>query len=184
MSKARLSLMAGLLAGVALAAGAQNLKPGLWEMSTKSTGGSDEHAKAMAESQKHMDSMPPEQRKKMEEMMAKHGVSLGRPGGGMSIKVCMTQAMIDRNQVSQSQGNCKQTSVQRSGNTVKFSSVCTDPPATGEGVVTFASPEAYSSKMTIHTTRAGKPQTSVLESSGKFLSTDCGAIKPMPMPAQ
>ncbi len=141
---------------------------------------------AMAEAQKHMDAMPAAQRQQMEAMMAKQGIniSMGKPGGGMSIKVCLTKEMIDRNEVTHQEGHCKQTSSQKSGNSLKFTVVCTEPPATGEGQVTFVSPEAYASKMTITSSHNGKPQTVVMESSGKYLSGDCGAVKPMVMPAK
>lgn len=174
----------GALVWTAAVAGAQTIKPGLWEMSTRMAGGSGDMEKLMAESQKHLDAMPPAQRKKMAEMMAKQGISMGAPGSGMSVKICMTKEMIDRNEVSHQEGNCKQTGTQKTGNTMKFSVACTNPPSTGEGQVTFNSPEAYTTKMTIHTTRNGKPQTMNMESSGKFLSTDCGAIKPMAMPGK
>jgi hypothetical protein len=147
-------------------------------------GGSGEMERAMAESQKHMDAMPPAQRKKMEEMMAKQGISMGKPGGGMSAKVCMTKEMIDHNEVTRQEGHCKQTSSQKTGNTMKFTVVCTEPPSTSEGQVTFLSPEAYTTKMTINTTRQGKLETMVMESAGKFLSTDCGTVKPMVLPAK
>lgn len=163
--------------------GAQTMKPGLWEIKTKTGGGSPEHEAAMARAQKSMESMPPEQRKMMQEMMAKQGVSLDAVGGGgMAIKMCMTQAMIDKNQVARpDKGNCKQTSMQRTGNTLKFSVACTDPVSTGEGVVQNLGPEAYTSKMTFRSTQDGVPHTMVMESSGKFLSTDCGGLKPPPM---
>ena len=173
-----------VLASGAVAAAAQTMKPGLWEMSSKMAGGSGEMERAMAESQKHMDAMPPAQRKKMEEMMAKQGISMGKPGGGMSAKVCMTKEMIDRNEMTRQEGNCKQTSAQKTGNTLKFTVVCTEPPSTSEGQVTYISPEAYTTKMTINSTRQGKPQTMVMESSGKYLSTDCGTVKPITLPAK
>lgn len=182
MSNARWFLIGCLLAGSAVAAGAQTIKPGLWEISSKMAGGSVDMNMAMREAQKSIESMPPAQRKKMEEMMAKQGVSMGKPGGGFSAKVCMTQEMIDRNQVARQEGNCKQTSSQRSGNTLNFSVVCTDPPSTGEGQVIFNGSEAFTTKMAIHTTRQGKPETMKLESSGKFLSPDCGSIKPPVLP--
>lgn len=184
MNKFHLILAASVLTWGAAAANAQTMKPGLWEMSTKTAGGSGEMERAMAESQKHMAAMSPVQRKKMEEMMAKQGIRMGQPGGGISAKMCMTKEMIDRNEVTRQEGNCKQTSSQKIGNTMKFTVVCTEPPSTGEGQVTFISPEAYSTKMSFHTTRQGKPESMVMESSGKFLSSDCGTIKPLALPTK
>jgi hypothetical protein len=67
---------------------------------------------------------------------------------------------------------------------MQFSVVCTEPASTAEGQVTFISPEAYTTKMTIHTARQGKPETMAMASSGKFLSTDCGTVKPLSLPAK
>ena len=184
MKKSRLALAVSVLILAAAASGAQTIKPGLWEMSTRMAGGSGEMEKLMAESQKHLDAMPPDQRKKMAEMMAKQGINMGTPGSGMSVKLCMTKEMIERNEVIRQEGNCKQTGGQRTGNTMTFAVACTQPPSTGEGQVTFISPEAYTSKMTIHTTRQGKPESMKMESAGKFLSADCGSIKPLAVPTK
>jgi hypothetical protein len=165
-------------------ANAQNMKPGLWEISTQMQG-SGQTGKAMAEAQKQMESMPPEQRKMMQDMMASKGMQMGGPagGGGMTIKVCMTQEMVDRNEVGRQQPGCTHTYGQRSGNTMKFSWVCTQPPSSGEGQVTFTSPEAYSMKMTSTSTVRGNPEEKMdMQTSGRWLGGDCGNIKPLAVP--
>jgi hypothetical protein len=67
---------------------------------------------------------------------------------------------------------------------MKFSVVCSNPTSSGEGVITFISPEAYSTKMTLNTTQNGKPESLKMESSSRFLSGDCGSIKPMGVPSK
>ncbi len=177
-----------LLAGSTGFASAQTMKPGLWEITTQMQGGSGEMASAMAEAQKQMENMPPEQRKMVQDMMAKQGIQLGAGGGGgMSIKVCMTQEMVDRSvvasrQSSDNQNECTQTNSPRSGNSMKFAFVCTKPPSSGEGQVTFTSPEAYSMKMASTTTVKGKPEKMDMQTSGRWLGGDCGTVKPFPMP--
>ena len=87
--KLPLGIAACLLAASGSYASAQTMKPGLWEIATKMMGGSGEMADAMAQAQKQMDSMPPEQRKMMQDMMAKRGMQMGSgSGGGMRIKIC------------------------------------------------------------------------------------------------
>ena len=172
--------MACLLGVLAFGVQAQTMKPGLWEMQTKMQGGSGEMEKAMAQMQQQMASMTPEQRKMMQDMMDKQGVGLGAGGlGGMSVKVCMTKEMVERNEIPAQQGDCKNTASPRSGNTMKFAFSCTKPPSSGEGEVTFVSPQAYTSKMTVNTTASGKSERMSMESQGKWLSAECGAIKPM-----
>jgi hypothetical protein len=172
-----------LLAIGASAATAQTMKPGLWEISTQMQGGS-QMGDAMAQAQKQMESMPPEQRKMMQDMMAKQGVQIGLgAGGGVSLKVCMTKEMVDRNEISSgSQDNCTHTYSQRTGNTQKFSFSCSKPPSSGEGLVTFSSAEAYSMKMTSTVNVRGAPEKMEMQNNGRWLSADCGSVKPIQMP--
>ena len=186
--KLPLGIAACLLAAGGSYASAQTMKPGLWEIASKMTGGSGEMADPMAQVQKQMESMPPDQRKMMQDMMAKRGMQMGaNSGGGMSIKICMTQEMVDRNQMTfrQSGGthsDCTQNNSPRSGNTMQFSYVCTKPPSSGEGQFTFTSPEAYSMKMTSTNTLKGHPEKMEMQTDGHWLGSDCGSIKPFEMP--
>ena len=167
----------------ALNAHAQTVKPGLWEMTNKLQSGSGEIEKAMAEAQRTMADLPPEQRKMMQDMMAKQGVTIGASApGAMRINICLTQEMIDNNELSAPAGDCKTTHSPRVGNSMKVSYVCTKPPSSGEGQVTFAGPEAFDSKMTVNTTASGKNEKVMLEGQGKWLSAECGAIKPVVKP--
>jgi hypothetical protein len=173
----------GILLIAALPATAQGTKPGLWEVHNK-MGGSAEMDQAMAQMQQQLAGMPPAQRKQMEEMMAKQGVGMGSgAGGGMSVKVCISKEMAERNEVPQAQqGDCKSTASPRTGNTQKISFSCTQPPSSGEGQITFNGNEAYTMKMVTTSTVKGKPEKMTLEGSGKWLSADCGAIKPVASP--
>jgi Protein of unknown function (DUF3617) len=168
----------------ATAASAQNMKPGLWELTSKMSSSSGQMEQAMAQAQQAMAKMPPEQRKKMEEMMAKQGVAMGASGpAGTSVKICMTKEMVERNELpAQNQGDCKTTMSPRVGNTMKMTYACTNPPSSGEGEFTYVSNEAYTSKMTTISTVQGKPEKMTMDASGKWLSADCGAIKPMAPP--
>jgi hypothetical protein len=170
---------------LAFGAGAQTLKPGLWEITNQTQMSGDAKGQdRMAQMNQQMASMTPEQRKKVEEMMAKNGVKMGSggPGGGMSVKICMTREMVERNELPSQQGDCKTTQQSRSGNTMKMAFACTKPPSSGESQVTFVSPEAYTSKMTMTSTASGAPRKIDMEGSGKWLGADCGSIKPVAMP--
>jgi hypothetical protein len=170
------------LAGAACGAAAQTLKPGLWEINNKMSSSSGEMEKAMAEAQKQLASMPPDQRKMMEDMMAKQGVGMGKSPGSTAVRVCMTQEMVERNEVATQQGDCKHTTSPRTGNSLKFSFVCTQPPSRGEGQVVFVSPEAYTMTMTLTSTAKGKPEKLNMDAAGKFVSAGCGNIKPIALP--
>jgi hypothetical protein len=173
-------LAAALLTG-ASAAGAQSMKPGLWEITSKMQSGNGQMEKQMAEAQQRMANMPPDQRKMVEEMMARQGMKMGTAGGGgMTMKVCMTKEMVERNEMpSQQRGDCKTTSQARSGNTMKMAFACTNPPSSGEGQFTFNGSDGYTMKMAVNTTVQGKPETMNMDATGKWLGADCGDVKPI-----
>ncbi|MDB5873276.1 MAG: hypothetical protein JWQ07_2718 [Ramlibacter sp.] len=178
-------LVAVALATFAATGWAQSLKPGLWEITNKMQTGSGQMEQQMAQAQAQMANMPPDQRKMVEEMMAKQGVKMGSggPGGGMSVKVCMTREMVERNEMpAQQRGDCQTTQQSRSGNTMKMAFSCTNPPSSGEGQVTFTSSEAYSMKMAVNTTVQGKPEKINMDGAGKWLGADCGTVKPVTPP--
>jgi hypothetical protein len=179
--KAHHFLIAAAAVAAAGAAGAQTLKPGLWEVTNKTQTGAGRMQPQMAEMQKQMAAMPPEQRKMMEEMLARRGAKLGA-GGEMTVKVCMTREMVERSEMPVQQGDCKTTHQSRSGNTMKMGFACANPPSSGEGQMVFSSPEAYSSKLAITTTVQGRPEKVDMESSGKWVGADCGSVKPMMAP--
>lgn len=167
-------------AAVTMPASAQTLKPGLWELLHK-TGSSPQMGQGMAEMQKEMANMPPEQRKQMEAMMAGRGGQMApAENGGMHMRICLTKEMVERNDIPASRGDCKTTQHQRTGNTLKMAFTCSKPPSKGETVVTYTSPEAFTTRTNVTTTTAGgKPESMTVEGSGKWLAADCGDVQPI-----
>jgi hypothetical protein len=200
----KLGSFIGLLmaAGVSLNAQAihVDMKPGLWEHSFKFTEGSmgtitsaqqEQMTKAMEEMKKQMASLPPEQRKMMEDMMAKQGIKVSDKGidmaaqgvhiskDGTTVKACITQEDINRGDMPQADENCEQNITQVSATSFKATYVCKgEHPSHGEGEMTFQSDKAYTGKMKFTSEMNKKQETMEGESSGKWLSSDCGTIKP------
>ena len=174
---------AALLLLAALPAHAQTMRPGLWEVNNK-LGGSPEMDKAMAQMQEQMANLPPAQRKAMEDMLAKQGVGLsGVSGGGMVAKICITKEMAASNQMPvQQQGSCTTTTSDKTATSMKMKFVCTNPPSSGVGQFTFAGDTAYTMKMVVNNAAQGVPKNTTLDTSGKWLAGDCGAVKPMVLP--
>ena len=176
-------LALGLSLAAALPVQAQKIVPGLWEysMTMKGQQGGQMEA-AQAQMQAQMASMPPEQRKKIEAMMAQRGVQMGGPGKPMVVKTCVTpeQASRDmRDEVPQHDSNCKQVSKSRSGNTMKFKFECGgERPSSGEGEYTFVSDKEMKGHVVVNTTVKGKPETMEMDNAGRWLGADCGDIKP------
>jgi hypothetical protein len=101
-------------------------------------------------------------------------------GGGMAMKVCITPEMAAKQDMPvQTEGDCTSTITSRSANILKMNFVCKNPPSTGEGTYTFSGDTAYAMKMVMNTTHKGKPQTTTLDGQGKWLSANCGAVKPL-----
>lgn len=174
-------LSLGLMALLSSVAHAQSTKPGLWEINQK-VGGNPEMDKAMAEMQQQLASMPPAQRKQMEQMMAAQGVKLGQ-GGGMSVQVCVTPEMAAQQEVPvQKEGDCTTKVQSRSGNTMKVAFSCKNPPSSGEGTYVFRGDTGYNMKMLVKTTEGGKPVTTTMEGTGRWLGADCGKVKPITLP--
>ena len=162
---------------LALPVAAQTMKPGLWEMNNKMSGGQMDQA--MAEMQKALADMPPDQRRQMEAAMAKQGVKMmPSAGGGMVVQMCLTKEQVERNDVPLDKG-CTTTRNERSGGKMKFAYTCSNPPSSGEGEASFT-PETYTSRMTMKSVVDGKPETVTMEGKGKWLKADCGNVKPMP----
>ena len=174
-------LLAGVLAPSLLFAAPvapTKVKPGLWESSTSLGGADSRLQQAMA----MLQNLPPEQRKMMEGMMAKQGVTLGA-GGDVQAKVCVTRDMAEAHQLPIRQhGTCTQQISPMVGNTMQFSFRCTNPQASGQGAVTFSSDSAYAGSMTVNSTATGAPETVTVQTAGNWVARDCGAVKPLPMP--
>lgn len=171
-----------LLAALADPAFAQKLAPGLWEHAMTMKSGSGQVEQGMAQMQQELARMPPEQRKMVEQMMASRGVGVGAaPGAPTTLKLCITPEQAARDEMPQHDGRCKQTSMQRSGNTMRFTFACSgEPPSSGEGEFTLESPKAHSGKLVVTTTAKGKPERMEMQTRGRWLAADCGGVKPRP----
>jgi Protein of unknown function (DUF3617) len=176
-SKHLLPAVAALL--LALSAAAQKQAPGLWESSMLMQSAGGEMEKAQADMQAKLAAMPPEQRQKIEQMMASRGVSMGSKGGTMIVKVCISKEQAAKPAEPRLTGDCTQSDMQRSASSMKFKFVCTKPIATsGTGEWSFASDKSYTGKVVSVSQINGKEQPVNLEMSGKWLGADCGDIKP------
>jgi hypothetical protein len=148
---------------------ASMMKPGLWEVNMKS------------DAMKNMPKISPEQI----EMMRKKGINVpDMKDGGMAVKSCISKAMAERDsapEMNQAQTGCQAKNYQRTGNGYSLDLVCDGPNMKGAGTVkgTFANAENFSSTYTFKGTSHGHPVDMKQESTGKWLSADCGSVKPV-----
>ena len=163
---------------------AQKLAPGLWEHSMTMKSSDPGMAEGMARMQKEMAAMPPEQRKQMQAMLAAPGINMTMGAGPVEpaivAKVCLTPEQAARAEMPPpAEGDCKQTSLQRTGNTLRMKFACTGKrPATGEGEYTLEGPKAHRGRTLIETQEAGKSVRMEMNHSGRWMAADCGAVKP------
>jgi hypothetical protein len=155
------------------------LKPGLWEHSFNVGSQGGQLEAAMKEAQAAMANMPPEQRKMMEQMMAQQGVSLD--ASGQKVRICMTPEDVARDEIPEAQEGCTQRAT-RSGNTWTVTFQCPardgEPASSGRGTVTLQGSTGYTGDFTINTQMNNKPEQVKMKTQGRWLSADCGNIKP------
>jgi hypothetical protein len=158
-------------------ASAQTIKPGLWEMQSKVKTGNAQTDQAMSAALAQLSAMPPEQRAKIEAMMAQNGVSMPKAGsdGAITISACVTPEMAARKELPLNQkGRCtsKQEPV-AGGMNVSFT--CTDPASSGNGQIRFNGDTAYTMTMNVTNNSGTGPQQATVESTGRWLSASCPA---------
>jgi hypothetical protein len=183
MNKILAPILALACACAALPAGAQTMKPGLWSLSNQMTSSDPQLAQAMSAMQQHMANMSPEQRQQMQKMMQQNGMQLDiGAGGAVQTKLCMTREMAERKEFPVQQGDCKQTFTQQSSTRGHIAFSCTKPKVSGEGDVTADNDTSYRAHMKIRSEEQGHNQVVDMDVTGKWLSGDCGNIRPIPIP--
>ena len=168
----RSSVLALALASLTLSAHAvDNIRPGLWEFRSThlSVGGLPDMSAQMAMLQQQLKNLPADTRRMIDQQMAQRGVSLGQDGTARS---CITpeQARQDTIYSGKVEGNCTLTDVVKSGNTVTGTLRCTGPDATGNFQARIASPEHFTTRVTMRSARGDLD----VETEGRWLAAQCG----------
>jgi hypothetical protein len=159
-------VIAAILAIAPAAVFAQNMQPGLWEMTMKN------------DAMKKMPQLTPQQI----EMMKKNGVTL--PDNSKPMKVCISKQQAERDNpvdMHTQQTGCTTKNFQKTAGGYSVDIVCDGPnmKGTGKASGTYAGKTAFSSVYDFTGTAQGHPVTNHVETSGKWLSADCGDVKPI-----
>jgi hypothetical protein len=180
--------VAAVVCGLFAAAAAQanpGLTPGLWEHKTTMKTNDPQTQQAMAEAQKAMASLPPEQRRQMEQMLASQGIRMS-PGaggsGGISLQVCLTTEQAARQEVPPMDDKCTQRITGRTPKSMTFSIECPAERTRGEGEVTFTSPKAFDGRFKMQQLQDGKPVQMESTLTARWLAADCGKVRPAAAP--
>jgi Protein of unknown function (DUF3617) len=151
------------------------IKVGLWQIDVEREQNGAKVPDASERMKEHMKDMTPERRKQFEAMMKQRGVD---PGAGGVMKLCYSQKMVEHGAWAD-QGGCKTDYSSRSATSWKWHSSCPDLHYQGDGEASFSDPENFVVKSSGVSTNGGKTSTSSSTRTGKWLSADCGDIKPM-----
>lgn len=152
---------------------AASMKAGLWEMTMQS------------DAMPNMPQISPEQLEQMKKM----GIKMPMMNNGAMIhQVCISKEMAERNQppmTQKEQSGCTPQNMNQNGNAYSMDLICDSPDLKGRGSVKGS----YNGSNSLHSSYEfkgmshGTPVTQHMETTGKWLASDCGNIKPMPNPS-
>lgn len=161
-----------LLFSVSLTQAAEML-PGLWEFSSEDIEVDGMQMPGVAEMVEQMKNLPADQRKMMEDMLAAQGVELGSGG----IRMCLSEAQVKSRELPfQDEHGCTQEITEQTDSLWKFSFEC--PDATGQGETRLISEREVTSIIESDYRVGNQQGSSRMQSHGKWLSENCGTLKP------
>ena len=148
---------------------AGKMKPGLWEMRMQS------------DAMKNMPAIPAEQLEKMKQMGIKIPMM---QNGAITHQVCITREMAEREHPPMAQREhtaCQPQNMQHSGNAWSMDLLCDSPELKGTGKMTgtYNSDDSLQSIYDFNGVSHNKPVSQHMETKGKWLSADCGDVKPV-----
>ena len=167
---------AALLCSSAAMADKINVKTGLWEMTT-ATEMNGAAAKMPVIPPDVLAKMPPEQRARMEQMMK------NSPGAGEHKRqFCVTEKDLERGFEPQQDQyrSCKRTSLKVTGTSQEMHMECNGNKYQGTGVMKMNTPdrETLVGTMEMNMTDGTHPMSMKVHMTGKWLSANCGSVKP------
>jgi hypothetical protein len=193
---------AALAAAIALAssmltfpAHAQSIKPGLWEFRSTMKTESGALEAAMAEMQSRMATLPPEERRLMQEAMTAHGIEMdaeagtgadgsdtsagGTTGGGTHVmRACITPQEAAELQFL-TDPDCTQEIVQRRPDSLRIRFSCEgEDPSKGEGTISLQGDSRFTGRFRVESFSDGERDTLDMTQEARWLADDCGELSP------
>nr|WP_315397996.1 DUF3617 domain-containing protein [uncultured Duganella sp.] len=170
-------LMAGVALLAAIAAQAQTIKPGLWELNNTVKTGDIQTDATIQMALQQLGNLPPGQRAQMEALLAQNGVSVPKVAddGTLTVSACVTPEMAAKKELPLNQkGNCTSKTVPAAGGLdVSFS--CTNPTSSGQGKIRFSDDSHYTMLMDVNTEATGTAQKAQVSSTGRWVAATCPA---------
>jgi hypothetical protein len=161
-------------AAAALGATAQTapIKPGLWQVQSER----EVNGQKAPDMSDRMKNMSPEKRAHFEAMMKQHGIATDGSG---TQKVCYTKENLDRSAWANEMMDCKAIFSSQTGSLWKWHTSCPTMKIEADGEATFPDSLNFTVKSTSVSKHDEKVRTTTHTMTGKWLSPDCGDIKPL-----
>jgi|SRR6185369_5793895 hypothetical protein len=147
------------------------IKPGLWQVQMER----EVNGQKMPDMSERLKNMPPEKRAQFEAMMKQHGVGMG---GGPN-QVCYTRELLEHSPWADIQTDCKPTFSSRTSSSWKWHTSCPKSGYEADGEAVFINSENYTVKSTSVSKMGDKVRNSSATMTGKWVSADCGDVKPL-----
>ena len=150
-----------------------NMRPGLWEITTTS------------DLLLLVPHLPPDQMQGIKDIATEYGLDMPQIENGAAIsQTCITQAMADQKTLPNfynSQLGCSSKNATRSGNNYKTDFVCVsaDLKGTGTATGTITSPQTFTGQTSFIGETQGNQVNEQADINGKWLNASCGTIKPL-----
>ncbi len=169
LSRALLPSLCALAVSLGVQAEPLDIKPGLWEhqMTMKSESGQLEQQLEMVRQQ--MKALPPAQKKMMEDMLAKQGLSLDF--GNQTLRNCLTEEEVARGEFEWAKNTSCEHNVVTRGEQTRIEFTCPEDNAQGEMVLEGDS--AYTGQSTALVDVGGTPEKISITHNGHWVSADC-----------
>lgn len=163
----KLLLLVSLLIISTTSLATNNIRPGLWEITTTSD------VLAM------VPHIPPQQMQQITRLVEQYGLQMPQIQNGAAISnVCITQQMADQEVPThfyESQSGCAAKNATRAGNQYKVELVCTNTQFQGTGIAegTFTSPEHFIGQTEFDSIVQGMPIFAVADTRGRWVEENC-----------
>jgi hypothetical protein len=148
-----------------------NMRPGLWEMTTTS------------DLLWLVPEIPPDQMQNLKDLANQYGIDMPQiQMGEATSKVCIIREMADLKtppDIYQDQLGCTAKNVTHTGNNYRLTFICASPQLKGNGIAegTFTSSESFVGRTEFDGLVQGNPVNEHADTSGRWVSSSCGTVK-------
>ena len=147
------------------------MRPGLWEVSTTSP------------LLKLVPQISPDQMAKLRQLAGQYGVGMPDISSGAATgKVCVSPTMAQQNilpGLDQARSGCRSHNARRNGSHYQAEVTCANEKFSGRGIAQgdFTTTESFTGRSTFQGTVQGIAVDEHAETSGRWISADCGELK-------